>query len=94
MVRAVQLLLGLVFIITGVGFLQAQSWAWTPGLGLNILNLIRTFALAAQNGILYALPGIIIALMIIYYMFSPRVLAFFKLSKQVTGPKPDHSSQP
>lgn len=68
---------GLAYILTGLGFLQGARWAWTPGLVLSILNLIRTLILAAQSGILLALPGIIVAIIILYYLFTPPVKAFF-----------------
>lgn len=68
--------LGLLFIATGIGFLKRFSWAWIPGVLLGFLNLVRTFAVALQDGIV-AVPGIFVAVLIIYYLFTPRVRTYF-----------------
>lgn len=70
-------LLGLLFLATGVGFLQGSKWAWTPGLILAFLNLVRILVVGSQSGYAVALPGIIVALIIIYYILTPRVQDYF-----------------
>ena len=76
-VSALGVLFGLVYVLTGLGFLKGQRWAWTPGFIVSILNLVRTLVVASQSGVLFALPGIIVAIIILYYLTTPAVRQFF-----------------
>ena len=69
---------GLVYILTGIGFMQGLPSAWTPGFIVSILNLVRTLLVAWQDDIFIALPGIVVALIILYYLTTPSVRGFFR----------------
>ena len=68
---------GLLYLVTGVGFLQRVGWSWFLGLIVSILSLIRNIIEAVGGGITFAIPGIVVALIIIYYLTSPDVKAYF-----------------
>jgi hypothetical protein len=86
-VSALGVMFDLVYILTVTGFLQGARWAWTPGFIVSILNLVRNLLEATQTAIvseLPALPGIIVALIILYYLQTPAVRRFFDHGKPNT----------
>jgi lysylphosphatidylglycerol synthetase-like protein (DUF2156 family) len=85
-ISALGVLFGLVYVLTGFGFLQGARWAWTPGFIVSILNLVRTLLEAAQGAVLFALPGIIVALIILYYLTTPAVRGFFDHGNRPPNP--------
>lgn len=74
---AFAVLVGLFYLVTGFGFLQGIGWSWYLGLIVSILSLIRNIIEAVQGGVTFAIPGIIVALIIIYYLTRPEVKAYF-----------------
>jgi len=85
-VSALGVLFGLVYLLTGFGFLQGARWAWTPGFIVSILNLVRTLLEAAQGAVLFAIPSILVALIILYYLTTPKVRGFFDQENQPPNP--------
>ncbi len=74
---AFAVVVGILYLVTGIGFFRGNGWAWILGLGVSILSLARNIAEATEGGIVYAIPGIVVALIIIYYLNTPAVRAFF-----------------
>jgi len=68
--------LGAVSFLMAWGLLKGKSWAWTITLILTIISLI--FDLPSMNII-----GLIIDIVILYYLFRPHVKAYFGKSTQV-----------
>ncbi len=76
---AVLLILGILYLATGIGFFGGKGWAWTIGLIVSILSIIVNIVQVAINpgGIGGAVISIIIPLLILYYLTRPHVKAFF-----------------
>ncbi len=68
--------IGVASFVMAWGLLQGKSWAWTTTLVLTIISLI--FDLAGAN-----LVGLIIDIVILYYLFRPNVKAYFGKSEQM-----------
>ena len=75
------LIIGIVGLVLGYGYLKGIGWAWTVGIIFAVLGIIgdiiepmvdRTADVLASSII-----GIIIALLIIYYLTRPHVKTFF-----------------
>jgi hypothetical protein len=68
--------LGLVF---GIGALMLQPWAWTLGVGLYALNIIVGLASIAFNpsGAGSQVISLVVAGLVLYYLFTPQVKAAF-----------------
>jgi hypothetical protein len=76
----------LVEVAFGVGALQLKPWAWTLGMiwtwvsvATSLLNVIAN----RGGGILGALIGIVVAIAILYYLYTDEVKAAFGKSAQV-----------
>jgi hypothetical protein len=80
---AVILILGLLYLVMGIGFLGGKGWAWTLGMIVAVLSLIIDIPSAIFFGPTNVL-GIIIAIIILYYLTRTRVKAFF--GKAAWGP--------
>ena len=68
--------LGVISFVMAWGLLKGKSWAWTITLILTVISLI--FDLPSMNVI-----GLIIDIVILYYLFRPHVKAFFGKGAQV-----------
>jgi uncharacterized membrane protein (DUF2068 family) len=69
--------IGVLYFAAGVGFFQASGWAWIVGLVASVLGLARNAVEVALGSLLYGIPGLAIAIVIIVYLTRPRVRAFF-----------------
>ena len=74
---AFAVVVGILYLVTGIGFLQGASWGWTLGLIVSVLALARNVVEAVQGGVAFAIPGTVVALIIIYYLTRPKVKEFF-----------------
>ena len=72
----VVVVIGIVSFILAYGLLKGKSWAWNATLIFTIISLV--FDLLSMNVI-----GLIIDIVILYYLFRPHVKAFFGKSEQV-----------
>jgi hypothetical protein len=70
LVSGVLVSIGIVSFVMAWGLLKGKSWAWTITLILTIISLI--FDLPSMNII-----GLIIDIVILYYLFRPHVKAYF-----------------
>ena len=75
-ISGITIVLGAISFFMAWGLLKGKSWAWTITLILTIISLI--FDLPSMNVI-----GIIIDIVILYYLFRPHVKAYFGKSAQV-----------
>jgi hypothetical protein len=76
------LLLGLIYVATGIGFLQRVAFAWYLGLTISFLDFIRRIVLLAYGESLFSLLGILVELVIIFYLLEPRVQQYFGVGRQ------------
>ena len=77
--------LGIVFlvfsigdVVLGIGFLTLKQWAWTLGVGLQILGIVIDILFITQgNSAGSEVINILLSAVIIYYLFRPEVKAAF-----------------
>ena len=75
-IGGITIALGAISFVLAWGLLKGKSWAWTITLILTIISLV--FDLPSLNII-----GIIIDVIILYYLFRPHVKAYFGKESQV-----------
>ncbi len=81
----ITLLLGVAFLVLallelafGFGAWTLKPWAWTLGVASQVLSLILiVINIATGSPITSQIVGIIIAAVILYYLFTPNVRAAF-----------------
>jgi hypothetical protein len=80
---AIGLVIGIVFIIIGlvdlalgVGCFKAWPWVWTVGVIFSIISILIGLVSLVTSGF-SAIVGIIIAAIILYYLFQPQVKTYF-----------------
>jgi len=76
------LIVGIFYLLLGIGCFKGWGWVWTLGVVFTILGIIITLAAAFANGFdmdaLWAgLIGIIIPLIILLYLFTHKVKVWF-----------------
>lgn len=75
-VGGILIILGIISFIVAWGLLKGKGWAWSLTLILSIISIIiGIVSLAAAN--FGSIINIIIAGIIIYYLYRPHVKAFF-----------------
>jgi hypothetical protein len=75
-VGGILIILGIISFIVAWGLLKGKSWAWSVTIILSIISIvIGIISLVAGN--FGSVVNIIIAGIIIYYLFRPHVKAFF-----------------
>ncbi|HEX4921449.1 MAG TPA: hypothetical protein VFV92_11995, partial [Candidatus Bathyarchaeia archaeon] len=72
-----EILVGLAYVMTGVGFLEGLRWAWALGIVVSLLSLIWNGIEAATGRIVLAVPGLVIPLLILFYLTRPEVKSYF-----------------
>lgn len=75
-IGGITVVLGVISFVMAWGLLKGKPWAWTITLILTIISLI--FDLPSMNII-----GLIIDIVILYYLFRPHVKAYFGKSAQI-----------
>jgi hypothetical protein len=91
---AVVLILGILYLAVGIGFLGGKTWAWTLGIIVSIVGVILDVVqIAFQN--YGSILGLIIGVLIIYYLMRPHVKAYFGKGPAMTQPmRPSPMSSP
>lgn len=74
--------LGIVFLAFGIGALRLKGWAWTTGIAALALELVRQIVGVVIQGfsvvtIVRDSITIVIALVLLWYLFRPNVRAAF-----------------
>jgi len=69
-------IIGLIQIVLGIGCFMAWPWVWTVGVILTVISLLMGIASLFTTGA-GVLLTIIIAAIILYYLFQPHVKAYF-----------------
>lgn len=75
-IGAILLILGFLYLAVAVGFLGGKGWAWTLGLIGYIIGIVLNIVQIAFGSYSSA-AGLIIGIIIVYYLTRPRVKAFF-----------------
>ncbi|HZD12363.1 MAG TPA: zinc ribbon domain-containing protein, partial [Candidatus Binatus sp.] len=75
-IAGVVLFFGLIWVLTGWGFMNGKGWARTLCLIFSILSLIGTIFVAA-SGSISGIAGVAIWIIMLYYLFTPPVKSFF-----------------
>lgn len=75
-IGAILLILGILYLAVAVGFLGGRGWAWTLGLIGYIVGIVIDIVEIAFGSYTSAV-GLIIGIIIIYYLTRPHVKAFF-----------------
>ena len=73
------IIVGIIYLIIGVGFLKGWSIMWYLGIIFSIIGIIMGI-LSVSLGTLWAPSGIlyiVIHLIVLWYLFRPKVKAFF-----------------
>jgi hypothetical protein len=73
----VLLALGVLDLVMGVGALMLKGRAWTLGIGLEAVSILLGIYNITQGAVGSAVVGIIIAGIILYYLFTPEVRKAF-----------------
>ena len=76
MISGITVVLGLVSFVMAWGLLKGKPWAWTVTLILTVIRAV--FDLPSMN-----IVGLIIDVVILYYLFRPHVKAYFGKSAHV-----------
>lgn len=75
----VLIIFGLVGMFLAWGFWSGKGWAWTLGIIFLILGIVGDLVSLAVAGVLGvgSLVGLLINILILYYLFRPHVKAYF-----------------
>jgi hypothetical protein len=77
-VGVILVIIGLVFIALGVGCFKGWPWVWPVGIIFTIIGLvINLLSILSNTGA--AIVGILIDIIILWYLFQPQVKAWFKV---------------
>jgi hypothetical protein len=77
MVGVVFIIIGLVFIALGIGCFKGWPWVWPVGVIFTIIGLIINL-LSILSNTAAAIVGILIDIIILWYLFQPQGKAWFK----------------
>lgn len=77
-VGVILVIIGLVFIALGIGCFKGWPWVWPVGVIFTIIGIIINL-LSILASTWSAIIGIIIDLIILWYLFQPQVKAWFKV---------------
>jgi hypothetical protein len=69
-------IIGVVDLILGIGCFMAWPWVWMVGVLFSAVSILTGLASLVTNGLI-ALIGIIIAVIILYYLYQPGVKRYF-----------------
>ena len=79
-------ILGILYLVFGIGAFQLKGWAWTVGVVALALDILRNIVSIVMRG--FSVPGIVIpiitiviALVLLWYLFRPNVRAAFDFGK-------------
>ena len=76
-VGGILVILGIISFIVAWGLLKGRGWAWTVTLILSIISLVMG-VISLVAGSFGSIANIIIAGIIMYYLYRPHVKVFFE----------------
>ena len=79
-IGGIMIILGIISFIVAWGLLKGKPWAWTVTIILSIISIVMG-VVSLVGGNFGSILNIIIAGVIIYYLYRPHVKAYF--GKQV-----------
>jgi hypothetical protein len=79
-------ILGILFLAFGIGALQLKRWAWITGVVALVLDVVRQIVGVVMHGfttgnIVSFSITIVVALVVLWYLFRPNVRAAFGFRK-------------
>jgi len=78
---AMMVVLGILYLAAGVGFLSGRGWAWTLGITLAIVgvasSILQTITWDQSGDGFFAVPGLIVAVWVLVYLKRPLTRDFF-----------------
>ena len=70
--------LGILFLVFGIGAFRLKKWAWTAGVAALVLEIVRNIAGFFISGVgPFAVITSVIAVLLLVYLFRPNVRAAF-----------------
>ena len=81
---AIILILGILYFAVGIGYFGGKGWAWTLGIIVTILSVILD-AVQIGFGAVSNAFGLVIGILILYYLTRPHVKAFFGKGPSTMG---------
>ena len=75
-VGGILIILGIISFIVAWGLLKGKSWAWTVTVVLSVISIVMGI-ISLVGGNFGSVVNIIIAGIIIYYLYRPHVKAYF-----------------
>jgi len=81
-IQSIMLMFGIIYMLLAVGFLKGWAWIWTLTMVVLILGIILDIASWMIGGgglgdLLSTFIGLLLPIIIVLYMNSPKVKAFF-----------------
>jgi hypothetical protein len=73
---SIAFIIGIIDLLLGIGCFKAWSWAWIVGVIFSAITVLIGIVSLLTTGF-SALIEIIIAAIILYYLFQPQVKAYF-----------------
>jgi len=73
----VLVIMGIIALLVGWGFWKGREWAWTLGVILYVICILLGL-LPILRGDVSGIVGVIVGGVILYYLFKPKVRAWFK----------------
>lgn len=70
------LVIGIIDLLLGIGCFMAWKWVWLVGIIAVILNILVCLVSLFTGGI-GSIAGLIVAMIIGWYLFQPKVKAYF-----------------
>ena len=78
---------GMILLATAVAIWTRRKWSWTLAVMISIIGLVTSVIVLAIGSAL-AIPGVIVNLLILYYLMRPNVKASFGKGGLTTSPAP------
>jgi hypothetical protein len=82
--------LGILSIVVAYGLLKGRRWAWRLTIILSVISIVLN-AISIATGNIGGIVSIIISWIILYYLYRPRVKAYF--SKKISPQEPTSRTQ-
>jgi hypothetical protein len=71
-------ILGILYLVFGIGAFRLKGWAWTTGVAVLVLELVRNIAGYFISGVgALSIITSVIALLLLWYLLRPNVRAAF-----------------